>query len=79
MVDSKCGLLCTECKYKKTCGCGGCIETNGHPFYGKCPIAACCSDKGIVHCGECAGISCELLYAVFMKNIQYTKNRMVKR
>lgn len=38
MVDSRCGLHCTGCEYKKTCGCGGCIETNGHPFHGECPV-----------------------------------------
>ena len=51
MVDSRCGLHCTGCEYKGTCGCGGCIETNGHPFHGECPVAVCCQDKGIVHCG----------------------------
>lgn len=60
-VDSRCGLHCTGCGYKEACGCGGCIETNGHPFYGECPVAICCQEKGIVHCGECPGIPCELL------------------
>jgi hypothetical protein len=27
-------------------GCGGCIETNGHPFHGECPIAICRQEKG---------------------------------
>lgn len=61
IVDSRCGLHCTRCKYKETCGCGGCIETNGRPFHGECPVAVCCQDKGIVHCGECPDIPCELL------------------
>lgn len=60
-IDSRCGLHCTGCEYKETCGCGGCIETNGHPFHGECPVAVCCQDKGIVHCGECADFPCELL------------------
>lgn len=37
MIDSRCGLHCTGCDYKETCGCGGCIGTNGHPFHGECP------------------------------------------
>ena len=61
MIDSRCGLHCTGCEYKEMCGCGGCIETNGHPFHGECPVAVCCQDKGIVHCGECPEIPCELL------------------
>ena len=61
MVDSRCGLHCTGCEYKETCGCGGCIETNGHPFHGECPVAVCCQSKNITHCGECPDIPCELL------------------
>ena len=47
MVDSRCGLHCTGCEYKETCGCGGCIETNGHPFHDEYPVAMCCRNKGI--------------------------------
>lgn len=61
MIDSRCGLHCTGCEYKETCGCNGCIETNGHPFHGECPVAVCCQDKGFLHCGECSDIPCELL------------------
>lgn len=61
MIDSRCGLHCTGCTFKEPCNCGGCIETNGHPFHGECPVAICCQDKGFVHCGECPQIPCELL------------------
>jgi len=61
MADSRCGLHCTGCTYKESCGCGGCIETNGHPFHGECPVAVCCQQKGIVHCGQCGDMPCELL------------------
>lgn len=61
MIDSRCGLHCTGCEYKETNGCKGCIETNGNPFHGECPVAVCCQDKGFVHCGQCSEIPCELL------------------
>lgn len=61
IVDTRCGLHCNGCEYREPCGCGGCIETNGHPFHGECPVAACCQKKGITHCGECEEIPCELL------------------
>ncbi|MCX4255568.1 MAG: DUF3795 domain-containing protein [Oscillospiraceae bacterium] len=61
IVDSRCGLHCTGCEFKESCGCGGCIETSGNPFHGECPVAVCCQNKGIVHCGECPEIPCELL------------------
>ena len=61
MIDSRCGLHCTGCTYKETCGCGGCIETEGHPFHGECPVAACCQEKGFLHCGQCPQIPCDML------------------
>jgi len=61
MVDSRCGIHCTGCSWKESHGCGGCIETNGHPFHGECPVAMCCQAKGLVHCGQCDNIPCELL------------------
>ncbi len=62
-IDSRCGLHCTGCEWKESCGCNGCIETNGHPFHGECHIAVCCQEKGYVHCGECNIIPCNKLYA----------------
>ncbi len=61
MIDSRCGLHCTDCTYKDTCGCGGCIETNGKPFHGACPVAQCCQEKGLMHCGQCDTIPWPLL------------------
>lgn len=63
MIDSRCGLHCTGCAWKDSHGCGGCIETKGHPFHGECPIAMCCQAKGHIHCGECDIIPCDKLYA----------------
>lgn len=62
MVDSRCGLLCSKCTYREPCNCGGCIETNGHPFHGECHIAVCCQTKGYSHCGQCPVMPCEQLY-----------------
>ena len=61
MIETRCGLLCSECSYKESHNCGGCIETKGNPFHGECPVAVCCQNKGFTHCGECPDIPCELL------------------
>ena len=37
------GLDCNECRLRNECG--GCAETNGHPFGGSCMIAVCCENK----------------------------------
>jgi len=63
MIDSRCGLSCSDCSWKSSQSCGGCIETDGHPFHGECPVALCCQDKGYNHCGECDIIPCDTLYA----------------
>ncbi|MDR3119841.1 MAG: DUF3795 domain-containing protein [Clostridiales bacterium] len=60
-VQSRCGLLCKWCSYRESHSCRGCVETNGNPFHGECPVAKCCQDKGYAHCGECGDIPCELL------------------
>ena len=61
IIDSRCGLHCTNCEYKNPFNCGGCIETNGKPFHGECPVALCCQNKGYMHCGQCPDIPCKLL------------------
>ena len=60
-IQSRCGLLCKWCTYKESHGCGGCVQTNGNPFHGECPVAKCCQDKGYTHCGECPDIPCDQL------------------
>ena len=60
-VDSRCGLHCTGCTWKESHGCRGCIPTNGNPFHGECPVAVRKKKKGLVHCGQCPEIPCDLL------------------
>lgn len=61
MIDTRCGLCCERCSYRDTHHCKGCIATQGHPFHGECPVAVCCQEKGLVHCGQCPEIPCVLL------------------
>ena len=61
-VQSRCGLLCGDCAYKKSHGCAGCIALDGNLFWGECPVAKCCQDKGHPHCGECADMPCGILH-----------------
>lgn len=61
IVDSRCGLLCSECSYRESTGCAGCVDT-AKPFWGEiCPVKACCEGKKLSHCGECAEFVCALL------------------
>jgi hypothetical protein len=59
--SSCCGLMCSTCSWKASHGCGGCIETQGHPFHGECALAKCVLSRGYLHCGQCEERPCELL------------------
>ena len=61
MIDTRCGLRCEGCAWKESHDCGGCIATNGHPFHGACPVATCCQEKQLLHCGLCDVFPCGLL------------------
>lgn len=61
MVESRCGLLCGACAYRKQTGCPGCVHME-KPFWGEnCPVKDCCEGKGLAHCGACGEFPCALL------------------
>lgn len=63
MVESRCGILCSQCEYKETMGCPGCLNIS-HPFWGEeCVIKSSCESKGHDHCGQCHSFPCDQLKA----------------
>lgn len=60
MIESRCGLLCSECSYRESTNCPGCVNT-GTVFWGECRVKNCCESKQISHCGNCADFPCETL------------------
>lgn len=60
MIESRCGILCSQCEFKESMNCGGCVNIE-NPFWGECPVKKCVSDKSLKHCGECNEFPCELL------------------
>lgn len=61
MVESRCGILCSECAFKEQMGCKGCVNID-KPFWGEsCPVKSCCEEKNSEHCGKCQSFSCDLL------------------
>lgn len=62
MVESRCGLLCSQCSYREQTGCPGCVQMD-KPFWGEsCPVKSSCESKGHAHCGECGSFPCALLH-----------------
>lgn len=61
MVESRCGVLCSECTYKEQVGCKGCLAIK-NPFWGECcPVKECCEVEKNEHCGGCDEFPCSLL------------------
>lgn len=61
MIESRCGILCSDCNYKEKMNCKGCVNIS-KPFWGEsCTVKTCCEDKSILHCGECHEFPCDVL------------------
>ena len=58
MEKTICGADCTQCGLQDTCA--GCVSTDGRPFGGDCPLAACCRDTGCGRCESCTQLPCGL-------------------
>ena len=64
MVESRCGILCSEYKKNMKCGdCIGCIDTD-NPCWGECDIKKCCENKKLEHCGLCDNFPCDELVSM---------------
>lgn len=62
MVESRCGLRCSECEWRDIMKCEGCLKIS-KPYWAKsCPIKACVEGKKIEHCGECGKFPCKQLH-----------------
>ncbi|MCH4888601.1 DUF3795 domain-containing protein [Acidaminobacter sp. JC074] len=60
MIESRCGIVCSDCEYKEKMNCGGCISIE-NPFWGTCDVKACCEKKNLDNCGMCGDFPCDLL------------------
>lgn len=69
-IESRCGIICSECEFKESMGCAGCTNID-KPFWGEsCPVKKCAEERKIECCGECNEFPCELL-----KSFAYDKEQ----
>ena len=61
-VESKCGIICSQCSYKEQFNCPGCLESKGKMAWGECSLAKCCFEKDLEHCGHCNDFVCTQLH-----------------
>jgi len=69
MVESRCGIVCSECTFKEKKGCKGCVNID-NPFWGNCIIKTCCESKSLNNCGESSEFPCDNL-----KSFSYDKEQ----
>jgi len=61
MVESRCGVLCSECAYREKMHCKGCTKIR-KPFWdSRCTVKDCCEKRALENCGFCKDIPCEML------------------
>jgi len=59
--ESRCGLLCSQCSFRESMGCKGCVQID-KPFWGEsCPVKGCCEGRLLPHCGMCGSFPCRTL------------------
>lgn len=64
MIQSRCGILCSECVYREQIDCKGCAQIEKTFWGDRCPVKSCCEEKKQEHCGECHNFACELLHTM---------------
>lgn len=60
MIESRCGIICSECSFREPYHCPGCVNTE-KVFHGDCAVKICCESKKLEHCGNCENMPCETL------------------
>lgn len=79
MVESRCGLLCSECAYREQMNCPGCIHI-AKPFWAEsCPVKDCCEGKKLTHCGVCEAFPCALLHKFAYEMEQSDNGRRIEQ
>lgn len=49
MIESRCGLRCSDCNFRESMGCKGCVNMD-KPFWAdSCPVKSCCEKEGLQH------------------------------
>lgn len=79
MIESRCGILCSECGYREQMNCQGCTQID-KPFWGEsCPVKACCEEKELAHCGLCKDFVCDLLHQFAYDEVQGDEGKRIEQ
>lgn len=79
MVESRCGLLCSECSYKEPNNCPGCLNAHGNMFHGECKMAKCCESRNLAHCGKCTDFACKMIVDLASDPVHGDNGKIIDR
>lgn len=60
MIESRCGIICSECTFREQFNCTGCSNIT-QPAWGQCEVKSCCESREKAHCGQCQSFPCQVL------------------
>jgi len=78
MIESRCGIVCSKCRYREEMNCAGCVHIL-NPFWGDCPLKSCCEGKELDNCGYCGDFPCDLLNQFAYDKEQGDNGRRIER
>lgn len=79
MIESRCGLLCSQCSYREQVDCPSCVHMS-KPFWGDiCPVKSCCEAKSKEHCGQCNDFPCDLLHQFAYETEQSDNGKRIEQ
>jgi len=78
MIESRCGIVCSKCRYREEKNCAGCVHIE-NPFWGECELKSCCEGKGLDNCGYCTDFPCDMLNKFAYDKEQGDNGRRIER
>ena len=78
MIESRCGIVCSNCEYREQMGCKGCVAIQ-QPFWGSCQVKQCCESKDKEHCGSCGTFPCDTIHKFSYDKEQGDEGRRIEQ
>ncbi len=62
-IESRCGIVCSECTFHKDSTCEGCLNITKLFWGDQCPVKSCAEEHKHDCCGRCVHFPCDILNA----------------
>ena len=78
MIESRCGLKCSECEYRESMNCPSYIAMYKSFWGDLCDVKSCCEGRKLNHCGQYSIIPCDTLNKVSYDNKLNDNGKRIK-